>query len=183
MSGREHIRGKLTPVFVGNTESFAEMTIKSMGGKLDSKFYSTWLEQFKEVTYGEYFVDGDTIYLIEKEAVDADDDISIARRKINGDVFFNLRYHNGTTSLNEALKGSLEKIKDEPIKVVERPDFEGVKGLKDDQIATLTNDIRDTLQAKLIGIKIPASLRVILSDAICNSLNKMDARADHQEAK
>ncbi len=52
-------------------------------------------------------------------------------------------------------------------------------GLKDHQIAKLTNDIRDILLIKMSHIRFPDSLREIISSEVNNSLEGMNARIDH----
>ncbi len=54
-------------------------------------------------------------------------------------------------------------------------------GLKDHEIAKLTNDIRDDLKLKMFNLRFPGALREIISESINNSLSRMNARSDHQK--
>ena len=56
-------------------------------------------------------------------------------------------------------------------------------GLKDHQIAKLTNDLKSTLLIKLHPLRFPQSLRAIISESVNESLGDMNLRIDHDEDK
>ena len=58
--------------------------------------------------------------------------------------------------------------------------LEQVRGLKDHQIAKLTNDIRDDLKTKLFHLKFPDCFRSIISESINKSLSEMNAKIDNK---
>jgi hypothetical protein len=53
-----------------------------------------------------------------------------------------------------------------------------MKGLKDHEIAELTNKIRDDLVTKLIGYSLPQCLRTIISQAVVSYLEEKNLRID-----
>ncbi len=52
--------------------------------------------------------------------------------------------------------------------------------MKDHQISILVNDIRDALNNRLIGVKLPQCIRTIISEAVVDSLIKQGLKIDHK---
>lgn len=111
MSETEHSKGKLIPIFgAGDLEKSAKNLLKISGKKFKDEEYASCLEQVSDEGYREYYIGKDTIYLINSENLNPEDDIATAERLENGDIAFELRYYNGGASFDEMMDSALKTL-------------------------------------------------------------------------
>ena len=109
MSETEHIKGKLIPVF---TSTDPESACKLLAEELDMKEligYDDYQDWLSDEYYREYYLKGNTVFEIVSEQVEDEEEILIANEHEDGTFDFELRYHNGGCSFNEALMEAINK--------------------------------------------------------------------------
>lgn len=110
MSETEHVKGKLIPFITGTDLESACKLFADKLGKYDLYGYDTYQEWLSDEYYREYFLKGNTVYEIVSEDVENSDHILIANKQDDGVILFELRYHNGGCSFDEALSSATENM-------------------------------------------------------------------------
>jgi hypothetical protein len=73
-------------------------------------YYDSYQELLLDENYKDIIISDDVIYSVERQEVDADEDLFQASVNENGEVSFEVRYYNGGCSFNEAIEEALGKI-------------------------------------------------------------------------
>jgi len=111
MSETEHSKGRLIPVFAaGNLENASKNLLRILGKEFKADMYTSFLEQIKDEGCREYFIGKDTIYLIEVEHLNPNDDIATAERLEGGEILFELKYYNGGAGFDEMMGSALKTL-------------------------------------------------------------------------
>lgn len=112
MSEVVHYKGKLIqiPIDMNNDEAFKEICIKEGYKKED--YYNSWEECLVEEGYEKYVIVDNKLFVAEYKSIDLDDEIIHATDNKDGSYTFEVKYHNGGCSFEEAIKEALEKLED-----------------------------------------------------------------------
>lgn len=123
MSETEHIKGSLLPFchYREYHEAMALAVYECASRKEYLGFirffegvstidYEGAAEEFKNLCYEEFYIYEDKVYKIVKEALNPYEDIFDAKKGVDGEIIFELKYYNGGCCMSEALEESLKKI-------------------------------------------------------------------------
>lgn len=111
MSRTVHYKGVMKKAERLEGESLEEQC-KRLIGDVELPAYCEDYEEFLNDTfYQEMSIQNGTVYLIEKEEINQDDDILQASLNDNGDIEFEIRYYTGGSSFDEALQDAIHTIK------------------------------------------------------------------------
>jgi hypothetical protein len=116
MSETKYLTGTLTPIVLNENETLEERAEK-ICKEADWEPYDdeSWLDVIKDDGYRAYFVFNNSIYGIEYDEHEDNEDIFDASKNEDGIIDFTLKYYNGGCGFNEALEyaiSDLEKEKD-----------------------------------------------------------------------
>lgn len=110
MSEIDHYKGRLEPVLICNGD--LEGAAKGLYGNRPQlpEYYDNYLEWLVES--GEHYVNADNtaIYVVQKEKIDAYDDIMTAIKGDDESISFEVKYYNGGCSFGEALDNSISAM-------------------------------------------------------------------------
>lgn len=115
MSYTETHFGKLRKVDMHghSLEDWCRMYCRLNGIQELSSYNNTWEEQFRDVYYEKFFINGNEVWeVIEHQEIGEDD---ISKMILNGDgtIIFVMQFYNGGTCLSEMIEEGLEKLKNE----------------------------------------------------------------------
>ncbi|APR02564.1 TPA: hypothetical protein ACXDAY_002133 [Clostridium botulinum] len=75
-------------------------------------FYYTWAECLTSELYKRYYINNNSLYVIESEQIDPEYDIFNASMNDNEEIEFEVKYYNGGCSFNEALNKAMSNLKE-----------------------------------------------------------------------
>ena len=102
MSETEHHKGKLIPVS-GELQAASKLELGKMGLEVD-KDYNNNFDQLMDMTNYDGFLKIDkTLYRIDDEGFEPDDEILMASKNEDGSFDYEVRYHNGGCGFGEAI--------------------------------------------------------------------------------
>ncbi|HCL4447073.1 TPA: hypothetical protein N2D16_002678 [Clostridium botulinum] len=114
MSTIVQYKGKLTKL-----EKLKNETLEQQSERIckENNFYElpdfcyTWEECLTSELYERYYINNNSLYVIESEQIDPEYDMFNAKINDNGEIEFEIRYYNGGCSLNEALDKAMNNLK------------------------------------------------------------------------
>ena len=110
MSETVHYRGTLTEVDMLDNETLEEQCKRLLGDTELLSYYKSYQEMLINEFYQTYIINDNTLYLVEKENYEPNEDIFYSKGNEDGTINFEVRYYNGGCSFNEAIKRALIHI-------------------------------------------------------------------------
>lgn len=111
MSRTVHYKGVMKKAERLEGESLEEQCKRLIGDKELPSYCDSYEEFLNDTFYQEMSIQNGTVYLIEKNEIDLDEDLYQASLNDNGDIEFEVRYYTGGSSFDEALQDAIRTIK------------------------------------------------------------------------
>ena len=103
--------GKLRKVDTNNIEAFAKEKLLELKGTEDlPRYYKNYAEWLRDETQDYIEKDGVLYEVIQKQGVDADDDIFEATQNPDGTIDFVVKYYNGGCGFYDAIGEALDSL-------------------------------------------------------------------------
>lgn len=110
MSETVHYKGVLKKIERYDTETLEDQCKRLLADKELPSYYDSYEEFFSDEHYHKAVVLDGSIYRVEREDVDLDEDIFRASKINNNEITFEVKYYNGGCSFNEAIEEAFENM-------------------------------------------------------------------------
>jgi hypothetical protein len=110
MSETVHYRGILTEVDMLDNETLEEQCKRILGDVELPSYFKSYQEMLLDQFYQTYIIYDNTLYLVEKENYEPDEDIFYSKGNEDGTISFEVKYYNGGCGFNEAIEEALKSI-------------------------------------------------------------------------